>query len=572
MATDYKCPNLGNCGKADTGDRIRLPDGSPATCPECGSRLIPAPGGTGGSGKPWWVLGAVLALLAAGLGAWYLSQPEGCEPPLVRNRVSNACEAPPPAPCPPPAVRDPTTNTCQTPPSPEPICPPPEVLDPATMTCKAPPPPKPAAAAETLLRVHGSNTIGGKLLPALAEAFLRQEGYANVHRVDGAKEDEGSIVGERNGVLKQIAIQAHGSKTAFSGLQSGLADIGMSSRAIKKEERQTLLPTLGDLTSNASEHVLALDGIAVIVHPSNPVKSLTLAQLADIFSGTITNWSQVGGRAGTIAVNARDNKSGTWDFFNEAVLMKRDKTLAANAQRFEDSRKLSESVGSDPLGIGFIGLNYVGSNKVVALADTGVDARRPTLNTVRTEDYLLARRLYLYTAESPSNPNVFAFIEFALSDAGQSVVEDTGLVTVALTVPPEGTPERNSDDPRTKSAKWRELTDKATAEIATRFRFRTGTSELDTRANRDIGRVSGIMEKGQYRDRSLILIGFADAKGRHDLNCRLSQDRAEIVRTELVAEGLSVDKAVGLCEEAPVASNETPEGREKNRRVEVWVK
>ena len=440
-------------------------------------------------------------------------------------------------------------------------------MDPATQTCTARTPPP-----ETILRFHGSNTIGGKLLPNLAEAFLRQEGYANVHRVDGAKEEEGFIVGERNGFPKQIEIQAHGSKTAFAGLQSGLADIGMASRPIKKEERQILLPILGDLTSNASEHVVALDGIAVIVHPSNPVKSLTLAQLADIFSGTVTNWSAVGGPAGTIAINARDNKSGTWDFFNEAVLMKRDKTLAATAQRFEDSKKLSESVGSDPLGIGFIGLNYVGSNKVVALADTGVDARRPTLNTVRTEDYLLARRLFLYTAESPTNPNVFKFIEFALSDAGQSVVENTGLVPVGVIRIDQGPRPPDGIEPRNRSARWRALTDKATAEIPTRFRFRSGTSELDTRANRDIGRVTSFLESGQYRGRSLMLIGFADAKGSHNLNCRLSKDRADIVGRELAAEGLSIDKVVGLCEEAPVASNDTPEGREKNRRVEVWVK
>jgi len=393
-----------------------------------------------------------------------------------------------------------------------------------------------------------------------------------------AKEEEGSIVGERNGFPKQIEIQAHGSKTAFSGLQSGLADIGMSSRAIKKEERNTLLPILGDLTSNASEHVLALDGIAVIVHPSNPIKTLSLAQLADIFSGTITNWSQVGGQAGTIAVNARDNKSGTWDFFNEAVLMKRDKTLAANAQRFEDSKKLSDSVSSDPLGIGFIGLNYVGSNKVVALADTGVDARRPTPSTVKTEDYLLSRRLFLYTAERPANPNVFKFIDFVMSDAGQSVVDNTGLVTVALVGGPQGretADERKSkwkDDPRAKSPDWRKFTEKATAEIPTRFRFRAGTSELDSRANRDVGRVTGLVERGEYQGRSLILLGFADSQGRRAENCKLSLDRAQIVKRELALEGITVDLAKGLCDDAPVASNETPEGRERNRRVEVWVK
>lgn len=577
MASEYKCPNLGNCDKADKGERIRLPDSGPHTCPECGSRLTPAPGGSGSAGKPWMIGGfaAVLALLI-GFGAWALltgtPTPE-CMAPEILDAASKTCVAPRSVVCSSPEVLDPNTNTCQAPRPPEPPrCIPPAVLDPATQTCKAPPSPKPAPVAETLLRFHGSNTIGGKLVPALAEAFLRQEGYANVRKVAGAKEEESFIVGESNGAEKQIEIQAHGSKTAFSGLKDGLADIGMSSRAIKKEERQTLLPTLGDLTSNASEHVLALDGIAVIVHPSNPVKSLTLGQLADIFSGTVTNWSQVGGRAGTIAVNARDNKSGTWDFFNEAVLMKRDKTLAANAQRFEDSKKLSESVGSDPLGIGFIGLNYVGSNKVVALADTGVEARRPGLNTIRTEDYLLSRRLFLYTAESPANSNVFKFIEFALSDAGQSVVENTGLVTVALPVPEVNTPCERKDDPRCKAARWRELTAEATAEIETRFRFRSGTSELDTRANRDIGRVTGIIEQGKYKGRPLILIGFADAQGRREAKCRLSQDRANIVKRELALEGLTFDQVVGLCDEAPVASNDSPEGREKNRRVEVWVK
>ena len=432
--------------------------------------------------------------------------------------------------------------------------------------------------AETLLRFHGSNTIGGKLLPALAEAFLKQEGYANVHRVDGAKEEESFIVGERNGFPKQIEIQAHGSKTAFSGLQSGLADIGMSSRPIKKEERQTLLPTLGDLTSNASEHVLALDGIAVIVHPSNPVKSLTLAQLADIFSGSVTNWSAVGGQAGMIAVNARDNKSGTWDFFNEAVLMKQDKSLAANAERFEDSKKLSESVGSGPLGIGFIGLNYVGSNKIVALADTGVAALKPSIQTVKTADYLLARRLYLYTATSPANPNVFKFIEFALADAGQSVVGNTGLVSVCIGCEKMGKEASGGQsgkepiDVRGKYPEWKKITENATAELPTRFRFRTGTSELDSRANRDIGRVSGIMQRGDFQGRSLILLGFADSKGSRAANCTLSRDRAERVKAELVMEGLTVEQVAGLCDKAPVASNETPEGREKNRRVEVWVK
>jgi phosphate transport system substrate-binding protein len=109
-------------------------------------------------------------------------------------------------------------------------------------------------------------------------------------------------------------------------------------------------------------------------------------------------------------------------------------------------------------------------------------------------------------------------------------------------------------------------------ELQTRFRFRPGTSELDSRAYEDIGRIIGIASQPAYQGRKYVLIGFADSHGTALANCKLSEDRANIVKQELAAEGLEVVKVAGLCAEAPVASNETPQGREKNRRVEVWVK
>ena len=428
----------------------------------------------------------------------------------------------------------------------------------------------PLSAIETLLRFHGSNTIGGKLLPELVNTFLKEEGYTNIRSVPGLREEEEFVVGEINGVEKKIEIQAHGSKTAFEGLQNGLCDIGMASRKIKPDEQKKISPFLGDLTSNASEHVLALDGIAVIVHPSNPVKVLTIGQLADIFSGVIYDWSQVGGQKGPISVYARDEKSGTWDFFNDAVLKKYNKSLNAK-DRFEDSLKLSDSVYNDIGGIGFIGLNYIGLNKVIGLSDAGIDARKPSLLTVKTEDYILSRRLFLYTAVQPNNSLVSRFIEFALSDKAQAVIQSIGLVSMDLTPVSKSTEDRQ-DDPRNKSARWRNLTVNADSEIPTRFRFRAGSSELDSRASRDIGRIVRTLGQKDYQGRSLILIGFADASGPHNLNCKLSQERADIVKRELTWQGFSFHAVKGLCEEAPIVPNDTPENQEKNRRVEVWVK
>jgi len=544
MATFYKCPNLGNCDKADKGELIRLPVDSPATCPECNSTLIAAAGRGGGTGiPPWLPIAAIgLLLLLIGVGGWFFFTRD--------SSVPN---------CAPPEVLDPATGVCRTL---KPNCTPPEMLDPATQNCVTP-----TKSGDILLRFHGSNTIGGKLLPALASAYLAQEGYGNIRRISGTDPEESFIVGERNNAEKRIEIQSHGSKTAFEDLGNDRCDIGMASRAIKPEEQQALSPMLGDLTSATSEHVLALDGIAVIVHPSNPVKSLTLAQLADIFSGTLSDWSQVGGRAGSITVYARDENSGTWDFFNETVLKKHGKTLASRVQRYEDSAKLSETVGHDPTAIGFIGLNFAGTNKILGLADVSVAPKKPTLLTIKTEDYLLSRRLYLYNAEKPANPEVLKFVEFAVGATAQPVVTSVGLVNLDVT-PLTRT---ETDDARGQSARWKKLTAGA-IEIPTRFRFRTNGDELDTRANRDIGRIVYLLSQPAYQNKKVILIGFADTSGSAVINQKLSQSRAEIVKAVLAEEGVEIAVVEGIGAEAFVAPNDTDDNKEKNRRVEVWVK
>jgi len=525
MTTLYKCPNIGNCSKAELGEIISIVTAAPTDCPECGAKLILAKATNSKSNVAMYCGIVLILLLSTALGAWY----------FFKQKTSA--------------------------PDPAPIA---AIIIPAEVA-PSPPPPMPKAA-QTLLRFHGSNTIGGKLLPALAIAFLKQQGYSNVHKEDGAKEEESFIIGEKNGHSEQLEIQSHGSSTAFKDLKDGICDIGMSSRKIKPQEQQSLAPTHGDLSSNASEHVLALDGIAVIVNSSNPIKTLSLAQVADIYSGTLTDWSKLGGPAGTIAIYARDDKSGTYDFFKEAVLHARGKSLSATAQRFEDSEKLSAAVAANPTGIGFIGLNYIGTNKTLAISDTNVDARKPNLMTIKTEDYLLSRRLYLYTSTKSTNPDIAQFIDFALSSAAAQVVASAGLVNLDVTPLIADT-----NDVRNQSPQWQNLTKNA-IEIATRFRFRSGGNELDSRANRDIGRIVGVLSQPQYQNKKVLLIGFADSRGTHEVNCKLSQNRADIVKKELGMEGLIFDQVVGLCDAAPIAPNDTDENREKNRRVEVWVK
>jgi phosphate transport system substrate-binding protein len=418
-------------------------------------------------------------------------------------------------------------------------------------------------SGNVILRIAGSNTIGSSLGPALAEAFLKQLGAGEVRTQPGAAPEEKNVSGILPGASSPsvISIAAHGSATAFSGLADGKCDVGAASRKVKPDEAHALA-FLGDMTSFASEHVLGLDGVAVIVNYGNPLSSLRADQVAQIFSGAVTDWSQVGGRPGSITVYARDDKSGTYDTFKTLILG--SSTLVSTARRFEDSTQLSDSVAGDVNGVGFIGLPYIHSAKALAIATTGTRPLLPNLLTVATEDYPLSRRLLLYTPGNSQNKFVRPFIEFALSKAGQDIVANVGFVSQNIRLEQTSVP---LDSPRGYKA----LTQDA-LRLSLDFRFRTGESDLDNKALVDLERTAAFFSDFRYRGDDILLLGFADNTGVRSRNMQLSLDRARKVNEEFERRGLKPSVVEGFGPDLPVASNATEDGREKNRRVEVWLR
>jgi phosphate transport system substrate-binding protein len=415
--------------------------------------------------------------------------------------------------------------------------------------------------SDIILRLSGSNTIGEGLAPALAEEFLKEQGATDVKTRPGDRDDEvfvrGLLPGDRT--PKAIEIHAHGSALAFEDLATGRADIGMSSRKIKAEE-VAQLAGLGDMTSPSCEHILGLDGIAVIVSRKNPVRTLAKDQIAQIFQGTIGNWLQVGGSDGAIHLFARDDKSGTYDTFRTLVLG--NASLAPSAKRLEDSRKLSDAVAQDPNGIGFIGLTYVQETQAVAVYENGAAALLPTPFTVATEDYALSRRLFLYTAAQPQSELARRFVDFALSSMGQNIVAEVGFV--GQNVSAAAAAASSTAVP----ADYRRLTT-GYDRLSLDFRFREGSSQLDNKAVADLARVITFVTDLHYSGDNLVLLGFNDSKEATD---NLSKARADAVAQQFKERGVKASTVMGFGSQIAVASNDTPEGRQKNRRVEIWLK
>lgn len=420
--------------------------------------------------------------------------------------------------------------------------------------------PLPNGASGLLFRLQGSNTVGASLAPNLVRDYLTARGAEGVEIRPLSVENEYRIRGYYQGEPVYVDVAAHGSGTGMQGLASGKAQIAMSSRPIKASEEAMLKP-LGDMREFSAEHIIAIDGLAVIVHPANPLDELTVDQIARLFSGQIHNWSQLGGPDREVSLYARDNKSGTWDSFNAMVLGK-EYQLSGAASRFESNDRLSDSVAADPGGIGFVGLASVRRAKALQVSAANTQPMRPEPLFVATEDYALSRRLYMYTRPGGDAPIVEEFIEFAQSRAGQERVAQVGFVSQ--------TPVRISLTPASEAPELYQAMAEHAERLSVNFRFEQGSANLDNKALWDLERLKRYIRRQDGEPIHIQLVGFGDAKESHTRALVLSKLRALKVKSELRGSEVQVASVLGLGAYLPVASDQGL-GRFKNQRVEVWV-
>lgn len=213
-----------------------------------------------------------------------------------------------------------------------------------------------------------------------------------------------------------VNVQGGGSSTGIKDADTGNVDIGMSSRELKEEEKKWGL----------TEHILAYDGIAVVVHPSNPISDLDRNTVNKIFRGEITNWSEIGGNDASIVVLSREAGSGTRSAFEEIVGLL-DKTedgqeisaIAADALTFDSNGALKTSIVTQENAIGYISLGYL-DESIKAVTIEGVE---PTVENVKSGTYKISRPLLMVTKGEVSKETQ-NFLDFALGEEGQKIVAE----------------------------------------------------------------------------------------------------------------------------------------------------
>lgn len=216
-----------------------------------------------------------------------------------------------------------------------------------------------------------------------------------------------------------ISVQGGGSGVGIASLLDKTTDIADSSRKIRKEE----IAKAQAAGVNPHEIVIALDGIAVVVHPANKVSALTKAQIKDIYTGKVSNWKEIGGPDAKIVTVSRDTSSGTYEAF-ETLAINKEK-VRPDALTTASNQAVAQTVAQTPGAIGYVGHGYL-TDKV---KDVTVDGVKCTKKNIQSGTYPLARELYMYTTGTPSG-NVARFIEFVLSRDGQKLVEEEGFVDV----------------------------------------------------------------------------------------------------------------------------------------------
>jgi len=413
------------------------------------------------------------------------------------------------------------------------------------------------------LRLHGSNTIGERLMPAMVESWLGSMGYDQVRRVQVS----GSVT-EVHGVRDEqpliVEIGRRGSAAGMQDLIRGDSELAMLARAPTAAE-QSAGWQLGELTSPDQQFVLALNGAQLAVSTSNPAKTLTLAQLRAVLTGEARDWAQLGGRGGEVHLLCGPAEGGLNDFLVSRVTQ--GAAIKGCTRRFPTAAEAARAAVADAQAMAVVELvtPLPANTRALAVADGGM-AVAPTPVNLRSEDYPLVQRYSVYGGQMMSALGRSLAL-YLISPPAQRVVAAQGLM--AMSLPKDATEAAPTAGPvpyREAVAGARRLP------LSVRFNLRSLSTMFEGGSAQDLDRLVAYMQLPQNKGRTLAVVGFANGDPANKLFPTIaSNDRADIIAGYLAQHGIVVQRARGLGALRPLVGEGDSRARERNERVEIWM-
>ena len=459
-------------------------------------------------------------------------------------------------------------------------------LDSSGVTCEGPGCPD---LADFLAEVtfSGAQAAGQVLMPALVEAFAEHANFTPRRIVMGDAHFAYELSDSAGRQLARFDFHTATTTDGFAELTAGKADVVLAAREIRPDELESAYNAgLGRLDAPGRGEVLALDALVPISAPGLFVNDISIADLVRIISGDIGSWSDLGGEEAAVSIHLHSAHVGLKQGFEDRFLQLSGVTAAETVTRHDRNMDLADAVARDPFGVGLASLSETGSATRLPLSGTCGMRMVANRATVMTEDYPLTMPIYLYTPARRLPKIMREFLTFLRTDKAQRVIREAGFVDQApMEIPIGGQGDRLS----TAIASAGEeivLTDlqrmvavmSPRARLTTTFRFQEGESTLDAPSRSSVIQLARALEAGHFDGRELIFVGFSDGVGPAPINKRLGRDRAEAVRQAVIDAAVTLDRPSvklgvdSFGEALPMACDDTPWGRQVNRRVEVWVR
>lgn len=414
-----------------------------------------------------------------------------------------------------------------------------------------------------ILRISTTPGIADSLMVPLTKAFVASAYDKKVKSlIDG--EVRRVHWTEHSSGTQQIEIIEQMDEVGFASLgqtnPDKRCDIHVGFRGPSSSET-VALAKIGNLLSSDCAQVIALDAVGVLVNAGNSIANLTESQLEDLVSRKVVNWNGVGGES--LPVTLVFPQPTGRESVVAASFKKRFDGIALN----QSDRLVDDTMGKDPGSLGLAAYSTCKRSKIIAIQATErTRILMPSPFTIATEDYKYTVRVIAHHAMKASKVTT-EFMRFAISSEGQKAVGASGYIDLNIKVNSEENDEVIAAIAKKVSPK--RLRD--AERLSTNLRFETGKADLDIKAQADIRRVVQRLADPDLRDRRLAILGFADSRGGDVVNLPLSEQRAAAVAHIFVSQGVKPSALMGFGARMPVDTNDTEEGMQRNRRVELWI-